>query len=163
MMSVKAELAYFCQLNKRSSDGLFTRQQTTNRLRQANDQVLFNLFSIHIIAMPSHALDQRLFERTNSLTDENDSILASPQDGVDLIDNWLRVIAGDNSTQLIEEQLKELRNELTLEEPDDDRVRGLLRDLGDNTALIAQSRNVQEPTAKKLDDLAFTLRSLAGM
>jgi len=113
--------------------------------------------------MPSHALDQRLFERTNSLTDENDSILASPQDGVELIDNWLRVIAGDTSTQLIEEQLKELRNELTLEEPDDDRVRGLLRDLGDNTALVAQSRNVQEPTAKKLDDLAFTLRSLAGM
>ncbi|GAB3798895.1 hypothetical protein GCM10028819_21010 [Spirosoma humi] len=113
--------------------------------------------------MPSHALDQRLFEQTNSLTDENDSILGSPQDGVELIDNWLRVIAGDNSTQLIEEQLKELRNELTLDEPDDDRVRGLLRDLADNTALVAQSRHVQEPTANKLDDLAFSLRSLAGM
>lgn len=113
--------------------------------------------------MPSHALDQRLFERTNSLTDENDSILASPQDGVELIDNWLRVIAGDNSTQLIQEQLKDLRNELTLDEPDEDRVRGLLRDLGDNTALVAQGRNVQEQTANKLDNLAFTLRSLAGM
>ena len=113
--------------------------------------------------MPSHALDQRLFDRTNSLSDENDSILGSAQDGVDLIDNWLRVIAGDNSAQLVDEQLKELRNELTLDEPDGDRVRGLLRDLADNTALVAQSKNVQEQTANKLDDVAFTLRSLAGM
>lgn len=113
--------------------------------------------------MPSHALDQRLFERTNSLTDENDSILASPQDGVELIDNWLRVIAGDNSAQLVEEELKELRNELTLDEPDADRVRGLLLNLADNTALVAQSKNVQEQTANKLDNVAFTLRSLAGM
>lgn len=113
--------------------------------------------------MPSHALDQRLFDRTNSLSNENDSILGSAQDGVELIDDWLRVIAGDNSTQLVEEQLKELQNELTVGEPDADRVRGLLRDLADNTALVAQSKNVQEQTAKKLDDLAFTLRSLAGM
>ncbi|AKD57651.1 hypothetical protein [Spirosoma radiotolerans] len=113
--------------------------------------------------MPSHALDQRLFERTNSLTDENDSILASPQDGVELIDNWLRIIAGNTSTQIVEEELNELRSELMLDEPDADRVRSLLLNLADNTALVAQSKNVQEQTANKLDSVAFTLRSLAGM
>lgn len=113
--------------------------------------------------MPSHALDQRLFEQTNNLTDDNNTVLASPQDGIELIDNWLRVIQGETSTQLIEADLKELRNELTLDEPDTDRVKGLLLNLADNTALVAQSRNVQEQTEGKLDDVAFTLRTLAGL
>ncbi|GAB3035413.1 hypothetical protein [Spirosoma pulveris] len=113
--------------------------------------------------MPSHALDQRLFERTNNLTDDNNTVLASPQDGIELIDNWLRVIEGNTATQLIEADLKELRNELTLNEPDADRVKGLLLNLADNTALVAQSRNVQEQTEGKLDNVAITLRTLAGL
>lgn len=68
--------------------------------------------------MPSHALDQRLFEKTNSLTDEQGQISASAADGVELIDGWLRVIAGNTSTQLIEEKLKQLRDQLTLDQPD---------------------------------------------
>lgn len=104
-----------------------------------------------------------MFERTNNLTDDNNTVLASPQDGVELIDNWLRVIEGNTSTQLIEADLKDLRNELTLDEPNADRVKGLLLNLADNTALVAQSRNVQEQTEGKLDDVAFTLRTLAGL
>ncbi|GAB2518837.1 hypothetical protein [Spirosoma aerophilum] len=113
--------------------------------------------------MPSHALDQRLFERTSNLTDDNNTVLASPQDGVELIDNWLRVIDGNTATQLIEDDLRELRAELTSEAPDADRVKGFLLNLADNTALVAQSRNVQEQTEGKLDNVAFTLRTLAGL
>ncbi len=112
--------------------------------------------------MPSHALDQRLFERTNSLTDENGSIVVSPSDGVELIDGWLRVIANHTSTQLIEEKLTLLREQLTSDQPDGDLVRGLLLDLADDTALIAQGRNTQEQTAGKLDEVAVSLRTLAG-
>ncbi|GAB2599812.1 hypothetical protein [Spirosoma areae] len=113
--------------------------------------------------MPSHALDQRLFERTNSLTDDNGSVLASSSDGVELIDGWLRVIAGNTSTQPIEEKLNELRKQLTLDQPDADLIEGLLLDLADNTALLAQGSNVQEQTAGKLDTIAFSLRTLAGL
>jgi hypothetical protein len=113
--------------------------------------------------MPSHALDQRLFERTNSLTDENGSVLVSPADGVELIDGWLRVIAGNTSTQLIEEKLHQLRDQLILDEPNGDLVRGLLLDLADNTALVAQSRNIQQQTEGKLDQVAVSLRTLAGL
>ncbi len=113
--------------------------------------------------MPSHALDQRLFERTNSLASENESNSPSPQDGIELINGWLRVVAGNTSTQIIEEELKALRDELLLDEPDTDRVRELLLNLADNTALVAQSRNTQEQTEGKLDGVAFTLRTLAGL
>lgn len=104
-----------------------------------------------------------MFERTNNLTDDNNTVLASPQDGIELITNWLRVIEGNTATQLIESDLKDLRDELTLDQPDADRVKGLLLNLADNTALVAQSRNVQEQTEGKLDDVAFTLRTLAGL
>jgi hypothetical protein len=113
--------------------------------------------------MPSHALDQRLFERTNSLADEDGSITASPQDGIELIDGWLSVISGNTSTQIIEEELKELRSELTLDEPDTDRVQQLLLNLADNITLLGQSRNVQEQVTNKLDTIGFTLRTLAGL
>ncbi|UFH54279.1 hypothetical protein [Spirosoma sp. KNUC1025] len=113
--------------------------------------------------MASHALDQRLFEQTASLTDEHNSISESSPNRVELIDNWLKVIEGSERTELIEGKLKELRDELKLNKPDVDRVRELLLSLADSTSLVAQGTHMQEQTASELEKLAMTLRKLAGL
>lgn len=113
--------------------------------------------------MVSHALDQRLFERTDSLTDEHNSILTSTPERVNLIDGWLKVVQGNERTELIEGKLQELRDQLQLNHPDPDRVRELLLSLADSTSLIAQGSHMQEQTVNKLEDLATTLRKLAGV
>lgn len=106
--------------------------------------------------MASHALDHRLFEKTASLTDENNSISASSPARVDLID-------GNASTVIIEEKLKELRDQLKLNQPDPDRVRELLFSLADHTSQVAQGSKTKEQTAGELENLATTLRKLAGI
>ncbi|MBN8823262.1 MULTISPECIES: hypothetical protein [unclassified Spirosoma] len=113
--------------------------------------------------MVSHALDQRLFDQTDSLTDEHNSIVTSTPGRVDLIDGWLKVIQGNERTTLIEEKLTALRDQLQLNHPDPDQVRALLLDLADLTSLIAQGSHMQEQTASKLENLATTLRKLAGV
>lgn len=109
--------------------------------------------------MASHALDQRLFERTANELVSVDT--ASPTDGVKIIDGWLQVIEGNQSTEIIEGRLKELRGQLQLPKPDPDRIRDLLLTIADHTALITQSRNIQEQTGKKLDNVATALRLFA--
>ena len=113
--------------------------------------------------MASHALDHRQFEQTASLTDENNSISASSPARVDLIDGWLEVIEGNASTVIIEEKLKELRDQLKLNHPDSDRVRELLFSLADHTSQVAQGSKTKEQTAGELENLATTLRKLAGL
>lgn len=110
--------------------------------------------------MASHALDQRLFEKTaDSL---GNATIASPADGVQLINGWLKVIEGNNSTEFIEGRLLELRGQLQVAKPDPDRIRDLLLTLADHTSQVAQSRNTQEQTASKLEDVATSLRLFAG-
>lgn len=113
--------------------------------------------------MASHALDQRLFEQTAALTDENNSVLASTPDRLNLIDGWLKVIAGNDRTELIEGKLQELRDQLKLNDPDPDRIRELLFSLAEHTSQVAQGSNMQEQTASELENLAMTLRKLAGL
>lgn len=109
--------------------------------------------------MPSHALDQRLFERTaNELTSVE---TASPTDGAQLIDGWLKVIAGNNSTENIEARLRELRGQLLLAQPDPDRIKDLLLTVADHTSQLTQGRNIQEQTGRKLEDVATALRLFA--
>ncbi len=110
--------------------------------------------------MASHALDQRLFEQTaNGLGDVS---TASPADGVQLINGWLKVIDGNASAEIIEGRLKELRGQLQLAQPDPDRIRELLMDIADHTSQVAQGRNIQEQTASKLENVATSLRLFAG-
>lgn len=110
--------------------------------------------------MASHALDQRLFEQTaNGLTDVN---AASPADGVQLINGWLKVIAGNASAEIIEGRLIELRGQLQFANPDPDRIRDLLLSLADHTSQVAQGRNVQEQTSGKLEEVATALRQFAS-
>lgn len=113
--------------------------------------------------MASHALDQRLFEKTASLADSTNSISDSTPARIELLDGWLKVIEGNTSTEIIEGQLKELRDELKLNHPDPDRVRQLLFSLADHTSQIAQGSNTHEQLASDLENLATTLRGLAGM
>ncbi|GAB4033904.1 hypothetical protein [Spirosoma gilvum] len=113
--------------------------------------------------MVSHALDQRLFELTGSLTDEHNSTRTSTPERVELLDGWLKVIQGSERTELIEGKLNELREQLQLNHPDPDRVRELLLSLADSTSQIAQGSHMQEQTTKQLEDLATTLRKLAGV
>ena len=110
--------------------------------------------------MASHALDQRLFEKTaDSLGNAG---TASPADGVQIINGWLKVIEGSNSAEIIEGRLIELRGQLQVAKPDPDRIRELLMSLADHTSQVAQSRNTQEQTAGKLEDVATSLRLFAG-
>ena len=113
--------------------------------------------------MASHALDQRLFEKTASLTDENNSILASSPDRVELIDGWLEVIKGNERTELIDGKLRELRDQLKLNHPDPDRVQEILFSLAENTSQVAQGTGMKDQTASELENLAMTLRKLAGL
>ncbi len=109
--------------------------------------------------MPSHALDQRLFERTSSGLEDVSS--ASPADGVQLINGWLKVVEGNTSATIIAEQLVQLRGQLQFATPDPDRIRDLLLSLADHTSQVAQGRNVQEQTSGKLENVATTLRNFA--
>lgn len=109
--------------------------------------------------MASHALDQRLFEDTaNTLTEPE---VIAPTDGVQLINGWLKVIDGNNSAEVLETRLKELRGQLQVAKPDPDRIRDLLMTLADHTDQIAQGRNVQQQTAGKLVNVATSLRLFA--
>lgn len=114
--------------------------------------------------MPSHALDQRLFEQIFSKIGAEDAEIPTPVDGVQLINGWLKVIEGAQTqrTANLEAQLIELRGQLQFARPDPDRIRDLLASLADNTTQIAQGSNVQEQTAGKLEKLATALRNLGN-
>lgn len=113
--------------------------------------------------MPSHALTQRLFDQTTSLLEKSNSTTDSSPKRVELIDGWLEVVNGEASTELIAEKLQELRDQLKLNHPDPDRVKELLFSLADSTSQIAQGSNTQEQMAGQLEDIATTLRRLAGV
>lgn len=109
--------------------------------------------------MASHALDQRLFEKT--ATDLGNAATASPADGVQLINGWLKVVEGNASAEIVEGRLLELRGQLQFAKPDPDRIRELLLILADHTSQVAQGRNTQEQTAGKLENVATSLRLFA--
>ncbi|QIP12952.1 hypothetical protein G8759_10110 [Spirosoma aureum] len=110
--------------------------------------------------MASHALDQRLFDQTVGAF--GDGTATSPADGVQLINGWLKVIEGNISAEIIEGKLKELRSELQFTNPDADRIRALLFSLADHTSQVAQGSNIQDQTSGKLENVATSLRKLAG-
>jgi len=110
--------------------------------------------------MASHALDQRLFEKTIGIID-NGTATTSPTDGVQLISGWLNVIDGNKSTELIEEKLKELRSLLQFANPDADRIRGLLLDLADHTEQVTQGSDIEGPVVQKLESLVDSIQKLA--
>lgn len=112
--------------------------------------------------MASHALDQRLFEQTANIIDESGMATSSPIDGVQLINGWLAVLAGNSSVSIIEDRLTELRGQLQFATPDPDRIRELLLSVADHTSQIAQRSKVQEQTVGKLESVASALRKLAG-
>ncbi|MFD2571077.1 hypothetical protein ACFSUS_10560 [Spirosoma soli] len=109
--------------------------------------------------MPSHALDQRLFEQMFTTIGEGDASTAAPTDGIKLINGWLEVVQGTQRTAAIENQLIELRGQLQFANPDPDRIRDLLASLADNVTQITQGSNVQEQTIGKLEKLATALRN----
>ncbi|GAB3510222.1 hypothetical protein GCM10027341_48390 [Spirosoma knui] len=112
--------------------------------------------------MPSHALDQRLFEQMFSSIGQGDASSVTPTDGVQLINGWLEVVQGTQRTAAIEGQLKELRGQLQFANPDPDRIKNLLASLADNVTQIAQGSNVQEQTVGKLEQLATALRTFGS-
>ncbi len=112
--------------------------------------------------MPSHALDQQLFERMFTQIGEGSGETAPPTDGVQLINGWLKVIEGSQRTANIEARLIELRGQLQFAKPDPDRIRDLLASLADDTTQVAQGSNVQEQTASKLEKLAIALRTFGS-
>ncbi len=111
--------------------------------------------------MASHALDQRLFERTASVIGDHDPSTTSPADGVELINGWLKVIGGNANTERIETKLKELSGQLQLANPDPERIRELLMTLADHTSQLTQGSAVQEMTVNKLENVATALRLFA--
>jgi hypothetical protein len=112
--------------------------------------------------MPSHALDQRLFEQMFTSVGQGDASTVTPTDGIQLINGWLEVVQGTQRTAAIESQLKELRGQLQFAKPDPDRIRDLLASLADNVTQIAQGSNVQEQTVGKLEQLATALRNFGS-
>ena len=113
--------------------------------------------------MASHALDHRLFDQTEALTDANDSTVDSGSKRTELIDGWLKVIDGQPSANLVAEKLHELRDQLKLDQPDPDQVKDLLLTLADHTSQLAQGSNTQVALAGQLENLATSLRKLAGV
>lgn len=112
--------------------------------------------------MPSHALDQRLFEQVLSKLGTDDAAIPAPVDGIKLINGWLEVIQGTHLTASIEAQLIELKGQLQFAKPDPDRIRDLLGSLSDHTAQIAQGSHLQEQTVNKLEKLATALSNLGN-
>lgn len=136
------------------------KQTGSNRVFNSTDTAV-NVF-YNPSKMASHALDQRLFEQTATLINDNQEPAASPADGVQLINGWLKVIAGNAGTTRIEDRLTELRGQLQFAKPDSDRIRELLLSIADHTSQVAQGSNVPEQTGGKLENVATTLRKLAG-
>lgn len=112
--------------------------------------------------MPSHALDQRLFEQMFTTIGEGSPEAAAPKDGIKLINGWLEVIQGTQRTTNIEARLLELRGELQFANPDPDRISGLLATLADHVTQITQGSDIQEQTVGKLEKLATALRNFGS-
>lgn len=108
--------------------------------------------------MPSHALDQRLFQETQDLITDKNPDEVSARTGADLIDDWLKVLEGTNHMDTVANLLKELRGQLLLSKPDPERISTILYSLAEYTWQIAQSSNVQQQTAGKLENMATALR-----
>ena len=113
--------------------------------------------------MASHALDHRLFNQTEALTDANDSVVNSGPKRVELIDGWLKVIDGHPNAEIVAGKLNELRDQLKLNQPDPDQVKDLLLTLADHTSQLAQGSNTPVALAGELENLATSLRKLAGV
>ena len=112
--------------------------------------------------MASHALDQRLFEQTDTIIGKQDPSATAPADGVQLINGWLKVIEGNANTERIESRLRELSGQLQFANPDPDRIRELLMSLADHTSQLTQGSAIQEQTVNKLENVATALRLFAG-
>ena len=114
--------------------------------------------------MASHALDHRLFDQTENLSDDDDdSLIDSGPKRVELIDGWLKVIDGQPSAGIVAGKLNELRDQLKLNQPDADQVKSLLLTLADHTSQLAQGSNTPVSLAGQLENLATSLRKLAGV
>ncbi|WP_345264862.1 hypothetical protein [Nibrella viscosa] len=111
--------------------------------------------------MPSNALENKIMIRTLDLIEGSETSEVAPQDGIFLVDNWIKVVEGNNIATLVEQRLRELKGQLQLANPDPERIRGILLDLADHTAQIGQSRNVDENTATELEELATAIRKFA--
>lgn len=111
--------------------------------------------------MPSNALEQKIMTRTLDTFQGSNVTDIAPQDGVFLVDNWIKVVEGSNIAAMVEQRLKELKGQLQLAKPDPERIRDILLNLADHTAQIGQSRNVDQNTATELEELATAIRQFA--
>ena len=112
--------------------------------------------------MPSNALTQTAITATlNTLQSDTDgAVSVSPNDGVSIIDKWVKILQESRSATPVLEQLLQLRSLLQMPNPDPDQLKRLLNDLADNTTQIAQSS--EGPWINELQQIALALQSFSG-
>ncbi len=112
--------------------------------------------------MPSNALTQNAVTATlNTLqTTDDAAITASPNDGVSVIDKWIKVLQESRPATTVLEQLMQLRSLLQMPNPDTDQLKRLLNDLADNTVQMSQSS--EGPWINELEKIVVALRSFSS-
>ncbi|MGV3558308.1 hypothetical protein [Larkinella arboricola] len=111
--------------------------------------------------MPSNALTQTAITATlNTLKSDTDAAVSvSSNDGVPVIDKWIKILQESRPATPVLDQLMQLRSLLQMPSPDPDQVKRLLKDLADNTTQIVQSS--EGPWINELQQIALALQDFS--
>jgi len=105
--------------------------------------------------MPSNALTQKTITSTISkLQGGSDS--TTPNSGVSLIDDWLKILEDSRPASAVQQNLMQLRSLLQLSNPDTEQLKTILNNLADETVQIAQSSD--GPRVNELEEIVRSLR-----
>lgn len=113
-----------------------------------------------IKTMPSNALTQNAIRSTLSTLQTGNEVVISPDKGVSVIDNWIKVLQDSKPTSAVLDELMQLRSLLQMPNPDTDQVKQLLNNLADNTTQLAQSS--EGPWINDLEQIVVALRNFSS-
>ncbi|HEX9956582.1 MAG TPA: hypothetical protein VGA96_04985 [Fibrella sp.] len=85
---------------------------------------------------------------------------AKPKDGLTLINEWIDVVKTDESVGSVADELQELYDRLSQQQPDKKRIAQLIKKLGDETAKAARKADNQYQGS--LRDLGESLKDFAN-
>jgi hypothetical protein len=110
--------------------------------------------------MPSNALTQNAIRSTLSTLQTGNEVVVAPDKGVSIIDNWIKVLQDSKPTNVVLDELMQLRSLLQMPNPDTDQVKQLLNNLADNTTQLAQSS--EGPWINEMEQIVVALRNFSS-
>ncbi|WP_266363874.1 hypothetical protein [Tellurirhabdus rosea] len=109
--------------------------------------------------MPSNSLTRNALNGTLNTLQTADVDNMAPREGVNLIDDWLKVLQDSHQASSVTNNLMQLRSLLQMPNPPSDQLKYLLANLADQTGSLSQS--LGGGYTNELDELALALRTFS--